>query len=87
MTVTVHIYMYLIARQLFKVNSYIEFRENPTNYLVADTRLRIDRRKDVVPTCTLFILRKESLKNSQLMLYKNKITICSEIHTKHVNVL
>jgi hypothetical protein len=50
MAATVPIYMNLIARQLRLTNSYIEFRENPTNYLLTHTRLRIDRRKDVVST-------------------------------------
>jgi hypothetical protein len=48
MAVTFPIYMNLIARQLSLINSYIEFRENLTNYLLTDTRLWIDRRKEVV---------------------------------------
>jgi len=28
-----------------------------------------------------------SYKNNQLMLYRKIITVCSEIHTKHINTL
>ena len=48
--VTLPIYMNLISRQLCLMNTYIEFRENPTDYLLTSTRLWIDRRKDVVST-------------------------------------
>jgi len=68
------------------MNYYIEFHENPTNYLLTVTRLRIDRWKGVVSTYGIYAW-KESLKSSQLMLYRNKITISSEIHTKHMNTL
>jgi len=47
--------MNLIARQLCLMNSYTEFRENLTNYLLTDTRLRIDRRKDVVSTYDTYL--------------------------------
>jgi len=55
MAVTFPICMNLIARQLCLMNSYTEFRENLTNYLLTDTRLRIDRRKDVVSTYDTYL--------------------------------
>ena len=45
--------MNLTAPQLCFTKYCIEFHENPTNYLLNITTIRIDRRKDVVLTCDI----------------------------------
>ena len=46
-----------------------------------------DGRTDVTKLILLFSLFQTHLKTSLLMLYREIISICAQIHTKHTNTL
>ena len=46
-----------------------------------------DRRTDVPKLITAFRDFANAPKSHKLMLYRYKVTDCSEIHTKHINAL
>jgi hypothetical protein len=46
-----------------------------------------DERTDVLKLIVLFSISRTCLKTSQLMLYREIIVACSQIHTKHINTL
>ena len=70
-----------LARQIFVKNSHTEFHGNRTGGLDVDTR-RAD-----VDSPQGFFLFTDRPKSSQLMLYREIIAVCSQIHTKHTNTI
>jgi hypothetical protein len=71
---------------VFVNNFCIEFHENLTKGLIADTSPRTDR-KTWSPHTAFISLRKESLKTKQLTQQEEISSVLSENHTNHVTAL
>jgi len=71
-----------LSRQIFEDYSNIKFHENPSSGSRVVPRGRTDVTKIILDFHNF-----ENAPKSHLMLYREIIAVCSEIHTKHVNTV
>jgi len=69
------------SRQILENYSNIKFRENPSSGSGVVPRGRTDMK--IIVAFRNF----ENAAKSHLMLYREIIAVCSQIHTKHINTL